>query len=63
MYEVYMAEVLSRSERETIDRTLERRRVAIEREATAPPSGARVRVVRDANGRLQPVAPCVGCPA
>ncbi|MRH27889.1 hypothetical protein GH740_00970 [Microbacterium sp. SYP-A9085] len=60
MYEVYVAEVLSRSQEEAITRALERRRVAIQRVAVAAaPVPARVaRIVRHA----RPVALCVGCP-
>jgi hypothetical protein len=61
MYDVYVAEVLSRSQEDMITRALERRRVVIERAAVAavpvPPRVARI--VR----RARPVALCVGCPA
>jgi len=60
MYEAFVAEVLSRSETEQITRLIERRRVALERAATAP---APIERRRPRTAPAQPVSPCVGCPA
>lgn len=60
MYEAYMAEMLSRSESDQIDRLVERRRIAAERSATAP-APFEVRTRRP--GFAPQPAPCLGCPA